>query len=129
MERLCNDYLERGKVSLKAFSLACDNNSRIMINKGALAEYSQKEMLVGSHPRDFIVNAVLQLELDPRDPSTFTYNKLRKDVLNECATTDALAVLDSEGAGMAPAVSPYPPPAEGPLPQMPVVVDLPAIPS
>jgi hypothetical protein len=45
-----------------------------MINMGALAEYSQVEMLVRALPTDSRAKAVMQLELDPRDPSTFKYN-------------------------------------------------------
>jgi len=76
LERLCRDQLERGNVGLKAFILAYDNISRIMISKGAFAEYSQVEMLLGALPRDLRAKAVMKLELDPRDPSTFKYDKL-----------------------------------------------------
>jgi len=129
LEQLCRDQLERGKVGLKAFILAYDNISRNKIGKGAQAEYSQVEMLLGALPRDLRAKAVKKLELDPRDPSTFKYDKLRKHVLDKCSTADALAVLDSEGACTAPGVSPYSIPAGVPLPQMPVVVNLPAIPN
>jgi hypothetical protein len=128
-ERLCRDQLERGNVGLKAFILADDNISSIMISKGVLAEYSQVEMLLGALPRDFRAKAVMKLEIDHRDPSTFKYEKLRKHVLDECATADVLALLDSEGVSTAPGVSPYSLPAGVPLPQMPVVLNLPAIPN
>ena len=81
LERLCWDQLERGNVSLKAFILAYDNISRIMISKGALAEYSQVEMLLGALSRDLRAKAVMKLELDPKDPLTFKYDKLQKHVL------------------------------------------------
>ena len=129
LERLCRDQLERGNIGLKAFFLAYNNISRIMISKGALAEYSPVEMLLGALPRDFRAKAIMKLELDPRDPSTFKYDKLRKYALDKCATADALALLDSEGARTAPGVSPYSLPAGVPLPEMPVVVNLPAIPN
>jgi hypothetical protein len=38
LERLCLAQLERGNMGLKAFIVAYDNVSRIMISKGALAE-------------------------------------------------------------------------------------------
>jgi hypothetical protein len=123
LERLCKDQRERGNVGLKAFILAYDNISRIMIDKGALAEYSQVEMLLGALPRNLRAKAVMKLELDPRDPSTFKYDKLRKHVLDKCVTADALALLDSEGARTAPGVSPYSVPAGVPHPQMPVVIN------
>jgi hypothetical protein len=100
-----------------------------MIRNGALAEYSQVEMLFGSLPRDWKAKAVMKLKLDSRDPSTFKYNQLRKDVLDICATRDALALLDSEAACTAQGVSPYSIPLVVPLPQMPVVVNLPAFPN
>jgi hypothetical protein len=71
----------------------------------------------------------MKLELDPRDPSTFKYDKLRKHVLDNCANADALAHLDSEGARTAPGVYHYSIPAGVKLPQMPVVVNLAAIPN
>jgi hypothetical protein len=59
----------------------------------------------------------------------FKYRTLRKRVLDKCGTTDALAFLDSEGAHMAPGISPHSILA-GVLPQqMSVVVNLPAIPN
>ena len=100
-----------------------------MINMGGLAKYSQVDMLLGALPRDLRGKAVIKLELDPREPSTFKYNKLRKQVADNCVTADALILLDSEGTCTALGVSPYSIPAGVPLPQMPVVVNLPAIPS
>jgi hypothetical protein len=57
------------------------------------------------------------------------YNTLRKHVLEKCASPDALAPLDSEGARMAPGVSHYSITAGVQLWQMLVVVKLPAIPN
>jgi len=128
VERLCWDQLERGNVGQKAFILAYDIISRIMIRRGALAEYSQVQMLLRALRRDLRAKAVMNLELDPRDPSRFKYKKLRMHVLDKCATADALALLHSEGACTVPGVSPYLIPPGVLLPQMPVVVDLPAIP-
>ena len=100
-----------------------------MINRGTLAKYSQVEMLLGAILNDMRVKVIMKLELDPRDPSTLKYNKRRMHLLDECATTNALAHLHLEGAYTAPGVSPYSIPAAVPLPQMPVVVNLPAIPN
>jgi hypothetical protein len=58
---------------------------------------------------------------------TFNNNTFRKDVLNRCATTDALALLDSKGARMVSGVSPYLIAVGDVLPQMPVVGHFPAI--
>jgi len=129
LERLCRNQLQHGIISLKAFIITYDNLSYILINKGAKAEYSQVEMLLGTLPRDLRAQAVMKLGLDPRDPSTFNYDKLPKYVLDKCSTADALALLDSEDARTAPGVAPYAIPAGVPLPQMPVVVNLPAIPN
>jgi hypothetical protein len=57
---------------VKASILACDNISRIMISKRALAEYSQVEILLGALPRDLREQVVMKLEQDPEDPSMFT---------------------------------------------------------
>jgi hypothetical protein len=129
IERLCQGQLEGGHITLKPFILAYDNISRNMITKGALAEYSQVEMLLEALPRDLSVKAVIKLELDLRDHSMFKYDKLRKYVLDKCATADALGLLDSEGASTVPGVSLYSIPGGVPLTQMPVVVNLPAIPT
>ena len=58
-ERQCRDQLEREIIGLRAFILAYDNISRIMINKGAWAEYTQVEMLLGALPRYFWAEAVM----------------------------------------------------------------------
>jgi hypothetical protein len=76
LKRQCREQLERGNVCLKAFILAYDNISRIMITKGVLAKYSEVEMLLRALPRHWSTKAVMTLELDPIDPSTFKYNKL-----------------------------------------------------
>jgi soluble lytic murein transglycosylase-like protein len=99
-----------------------------MISKGAFAEYSEVEMLLGALPRDLRAKAVMKLELVRRDPSMFKYNKLRKHVIGKCATPDALALLDSDGACTVPGVSRYSVPAAVPLLRMAVVVNLAAIP-
>jgi len=61
---------------LKAFILTYDNISHIIIDKEALAEHSQVEMLLRALPRQLRVKVVTNMELDPRDPSTFKYDKL-----------------------------------------------------
>jgi len=86
-------------------------------------------MWLGALPRKILAKAAMRLELDPQDPSSFKYNQLRKYILDKCLTADPLAFLDSEVTLMALGVSPYSVPAGVPLPQMPVVIDLPAIPS
>jgi hypothetical protein len=129
LERLFKDQLERENVGLKAFMLAYDNISYIRINKGALAGYTGVEMLLRTLRRDLGAKLVIKLELDPSDPSTFKYEKLQKHVLVEWMTADTLAILNSEAARTAPGVSPYSIPAGVPLPQMPVAVNLAAIPS
>jgi len=78
-----------------------------MINKGALAKYSQVEIMLGALPRDLGPKAVIKLGLDPRNPSTFNYERLRNHVLGKCATADAVVLLDLTGACMSPTVSPY----------------------
>ena len=96
LERLCKDQRERGNSGLKAFDLVYDNISCIMLNKGALPEYSQVEMLLGTLPQNLSANAVTKLKLVPTDPSTFKYDKLRRHILDKCVTANALSVLDSQ---------------------------------
>jgi len=57
----------------------------------------------------------------------FIYDKLRQQVLNKCVIANAPALQDSEGACMAPWVSPSSIPTRVVPPQMPVVVNLLAI--
>ena len=129
LEQLCSDQLEHGNVSLKAFMIAYDNISRIMINKGPMAEYSQVEMFLCALPRDLRAKGVMKLELDPINLAMFKYDELQKYIFHNCASTYALTLLDSEGARTAAGVSPYPILPGVPVPQLPVVVNLPAIPS
>jgi len=76
MERLWKDQMHRGIFGMKVCIMTYDKFSRIMIKKGALAEYSQVELLLVAIPRDVRAKAVMELELDPRDPLTFTYDQL-----------------------------------------------------
>jgi len=100
-----------------------------MINQGALAKYPQVEMLLGALPRYLKANAVMKLEVDLRNPSTFKYNKPQKSILDQCGTTNApaLAFVYSEAACAAPGVCPYSIEAGVPLLQMPEIVNLPEI--
>ena len=91
--------------------------------------YSQVEMLLEAHLRDLQAKAVMRLELYPGDHSKLKHRTLRNHVLDKCATANALALLDSQGAGTVPGVSPYSIPAGVPLPQMPVLVNLLALPN
>ena len=72
-------------------------------------------MFFGVIPRELRAKTVMKLQLDPSDPLTFKYDKLRKHVLDKCATTDALAFPDSEGACTVPGVTAYSIPAGVPL--------------
>jgi len=128
LERLFQDLWECGDIGLKAVILAYDNISRIMIGKEAMAEYWQVEMLFRALLKKLKGNAVVKLKLDPRDPSMFKSDKLRKHSLDECVNGNALGLLNSDGAPMEPGVPPYSVPAEVPLPQMSVVINLLAIP-
>jgi len=67
-----------------------------MIAQGALAEYLPVEMMLRDHPRHLRANALMKLELDPRNPSTFKYNKLSKHVHNKCVTADDSTLRDLE---------------------------------
>jgi len=84
-------------------------------------------MLLTALPSDLRTKPEMEPELDPRDPLTFTYGKIRMHALDNGGTADALAILDSGGVHISPGVSPYSIPAGVLLPQMPVVVNLPAI--
>jgi len=129
LELLCNDQLEGGNVGLKAFILTYDNISCYMINKRTLTEYTQVGMILGALRWDLRATMVMKPEPVPRDPETFEYNKLRIHVLDKYVPSDALTLMDADGAHMAPGVSSYSIPAGVPLPQMAAVVNLPAIPS
>jgi len=86
-------------------------------------------MLLRAHAWGLRAKVVKKFDLDRRDPSPFKYDMLQNHVLNTCATTEALARIKSDGASTAPGVSPYSIKAGVPLPQIPVVVNPPAIPS
>jgi len=128
LEWLCKDQLERRNVGLKARIFTYNNISHITINQGALAKYSQPEMLLWALWRELGAKVVMKLEQYPRDPTMFKYDGCRDYAPNKCVISHALQQRDSEGAHMAPEVSHYSTPAGVPLPQIPVVVNLPAIP-
>lgn len=126
---LSRDQLECGNIRVEALILAYDNISHIMITNGALADFSEIQMLLGALLRDLRAKVLMKLKLDPRDPSTFKYNKLQKHLLHKCVHTDAVTLLTSERACTGPGVSPCPVTAGVLLLQMPVLVNLPAIPN
>jgi hypothetical protein len=86
-------------------------------------------MLLDALTRHLKANPVMELDLHTTNPLNFIFNKLRKHVLDKYVSADALALLNSEGTRKAPGVSPDSVPAGVPLPQMPDVVNLPAIPN
>jgi len=49
----------------------------------------------------------MKLELDPRGPRRFKYDKLRRHVPDKCETADLLALQDSEEAHMGLGVSTF----------------------
>jgi hypothetical protein len=59
LEQTSRDQLDCGKISLKGYILTDDNISHIVINKKALAEYSQVEMFLRALPRDLGTKAVV----------------------------------------------------------------------
>lgn len=58
-DQLCNEHLKRGNTGAISWILAYSIFSCSNINKGALGEYSQLEMLVRILSRDMIVNVLL----------------------------------------------------------------------
>lgn len=71
----------------------------------------------------------MKLYLDGRDRTTCKYYTVRKCSPNKPVTDEAHPLDDLEGSRMAAGVSPYSVPVGIPLPQMPVVVDVAAIPN
>jgi len=98
-----------------------------MINKGALAKYSQGDIMRGALPRVLRVKAVMTLELDLRDPATSKHSRTQTPVVDRCVTTDAITLLDPDRATTAPGVSSYSIAAWVPLSLISVELNLPAI--
>ena len=115
MKLILKDQLEHRKVSLNAVVLTYNNICHIMIYMGALAKYSQVEMLLETLPRNMSANARMKLEPDLREPLMFKYKKIQMHILDKCVTTDTLTVLDMERVHTVPGVSPYSVPAGVPL--------------
>jgi hypothetical protein len=74
LEQLCKDQIECDNVGIKAFILAYNNISHIMINNGDLAECSQVEMCPRAFPRDSRAKAVMKPNLYSRVPLTFKFH-------------------------------------------------------
>jgi len=108
---LCKGELECDTVSLKACILTYKNMSHILINKGAMAEYSQLEILLATLQRDGSGNFLIKLEEDPRPPSRWEYNTLWKQYLDSFLTTNTLAIMHSGWVCTVPGDSPYSVPA------------------
>jgi len=76
LERICRYQLECGNIGLKEFILAYDNISHSMISQGALAEYSQVEILLRALQGEVRAEAVMNVKLYTRGPLKLKYNKL-----------------------------------------------------
>jgi len=124
---LCNNLRECENVDLKAFILAPDNISCIIIIKGTLAEYPQVGMLLRALLVEERANVAMKYKLDPGDPLMFEYNNHQKHVVSNGVTTNALAFLNLEEAHTPLGFSPWSVPAGVPLQQMAGVVNNQAI--
>jgi len=51
-------------------------------------------MLLRAFPNNLIAKAIMKLELDPRDASSFKYNTVRNYILDKCVTADSLTLWD-----------------------------------
>ena len=60
--------------------------------------------------------------MDPQQPATFRYDRLRDFVIAKCVTADALTPIDSEETSTAPGISLNSAPALAVVPQLPVWV-------
>lgn len=127
MDNQYKDQQDCGNISPKALFLANDNISLIMTDTEALADDSQMHILLGDLPWELKANVVMKLELDPRNPSMFTYATLQKLVFNNCFHTYDRTILDLDGARMVPRVHLYSVRAAIPFPQMLALVNLLAI--
>jgi len=74
MEWLSNNQMEQGNVRLKASIFGYDNTSCNIIDMGALAEYSQEEVLLEPLRIDWWAKAGMRPDLDPKDPMMYIYN-------------------------------------------------------
>jgi len=95
---------------------------------GDLAKYWQVEMLLGALPRILKAKAVMKLKPYHWDPSIFKNNKPQSHILNIWLTANPLALLEIKQALTALGVTLYSVAAGVVLPQMPVVINLAAIP-
>lgn len=84
-------------------------------------------MLLRAVGRYLRANVVMKLELDHTDPSMFIYDKLCNHVPNNCATANALTLLNTKGACKTQRVPRYSIPDGVPLQQMRAVINIPAI--
>jgi len=86
-------------------------------------------MLLKTQPWDFSATVLMKFNLDPRESLTFQLNYLWTLLLHTCILAATLTHLDRREVGMVVGVSLYSGTAEVLLPQLEVVVKLPAIPS
>ena len=122
LAKLCQEQRNRGDVGLKAFVMTCDNVSRTMFINGSLAEYTRIESLMKALPHSLKAKAVVSLDMDPPQPATFKYDRLRDFLIAKCMTADALALIDSEETSTIPGISQYSAPALAAVPQLPTWV-------
>jgi len=71
----------------------------------------------------------MKVELDPKDPSMVKNDQLQYHVLDDSVTANAITVQDSQAVHTVLGVSPYSVPANIPLPQLPFMTNLHAVPN
>jgi hypothetical protein len=86
-------------------------------------------MLLGAFPRDSSTTVVMKIDLDLGDSTRFKYDTFCDHAFDQCATTDYLAVFDSQRTRTVPRIALYEIPNVVPVLPMRVVLILPTIPT
>jgi len=103
LENLCAEFGGREDTeSLKSFLRTYDHISGVVTERGMMVEYERTEMLLRALPKPLRRKAISKLGLNPLDPRTLEYGKLKGWIAARIAAAEALTIFDF----LAPAAPP-----------------------
>jgi hypothetical protein len=80
--------------SLKSFLCTYDHISGVVTERGMMVEYERTEMLLCVLPKRLWRKAITKLGLNPLDPRTFDYGKLKDWITSKISAAEAVAMLN-----------------------------------
>jgi len=94
LENLCAEFGGRDNTeSLKSFLRTYDHISGVVTERGMMVEYERTEMWLCALPKRLWRKGITKLGLNPLDPRTFDYRKLKALISSKISAAEAVAMF------------------------------------